>query len=92
MKPRYERRVERFSVTANSCEATDVSVIFKDMDIHKAKMVAEILEKGFRDVDVTNQETGEVIYRHYVGSEYFKPYWHGYGEAIANAEYALANR
>jgi hypothetical protein len=92
MKPRCERKVELFSVTANSCEAISVNVTFKDMDIHKAKMVAEILEKGFRDVEVVSQETGEVIYRHYVGSEYFKPYWHGYGEAIANAEYALANR
>lgn len=92
MRPRYEKRAELFSVTANSCEATNISVTFKDLDIHKAKMVAEILEQGFRDVNVVSQETGEVIYSHYVGSEYFKPYWNGYGEAIANAEYALANR
>lgn len=92
MKSREKKEVERFSVTANSCEASNVSVVFKDLDIHKAMMVAKTLEQGFRDVDVVSQETGEIIYKHYVGSEYFKPYWNCYGEAVANAEYALINR
>lgn len=94
MNPRYyhkeERKVERFTVTANSCEATNISVIFKDLDIHKAKMVAKILEQGFRDVDIVSQETGEVAYRHYVSSELFNPILKTYGAAIASVEHALS--
>ena len=40
---------------------------------HKAKPLSIILTKAFRNVEVTNNETGEVMFTNYVSGDWFEP-------------------
>ena len=40
---------------------------------HKAKALAILLTKAFRNVEVTNNETGEVMFTSYVSGDWFEP-------------------
>ena len=50
-----------YSVTARSCNRLNVTVEIKELSIHMASFVFANLEKGFRNVEMLNEETGEVV-------------------------------
>lgn len=74
----------KYTVTANSCENPAITVEFKGLCGNCAVEAVATLETAFRSVDVTDEETGEVVYTHYVGSDWFVPQ-REYGKAIDTA-------
>ena len=61
-----------YTMTARNCEFPSVEVTITD---HFFAIAAyrQIAEKAFRDITICNDDTGEVMYNHYVSDEWWKP-------------------
>jgi len=63
-----------YKVEAKCNQVAGINVEFKGIsDINTAFECAEVLDTAFPMVDIINEQTGEVIYSHYLATEFFKP-------------------
>lgn len=62
-----------YEVVARNCN-TNPKIKYSRKNLTKASalFVATNLERGFRQVDILNQDTGEVMLSTYVSDEFFK--------------------
>lgn len=60
---------DRFNVTATNGESLSVSVSLQAPTWNQAYHYAKILQTAFRDVCITNAETGEVCHSYYFSSD-----------------------
>ena len=61
-----------YSIEAHNCSAVcRYSVEFMVDDLDDAMDIADTLEYGFREVRITNTETGEIEYSRYCSSDIF---------------------
>ena len=60
-----------FTVTANNYSNPKVVISITDLNFHLALRIAVILEGSFREVDIINDETGEVYSHCYKNEEAF---------------------
>ena len=75
-----------YKVEAKCNRTSGINVEFKGIgDIDMAFEVADTLEGAFPMVDVINEQTGEVVYSHYIATAFFHPAVE-YGKAIFKAE------
>ena len=75
-----------YKVEAKCNRTSGINVEFKGIgDIGVAFEVADTLEGAFPMVDVINEQTGEVVYSHYIATDFFHPAVE-YGKAIFKAE------
>ena len=74
-----------YSVEANCNQAKGINVEFKGLTIDEAFDCADTLECAFPDVRILCEQTGEVMYSHYVSLDYFHPVVE-MGKAIFKAE------
>lgn len=71
-----------YTLTLDSCESRPKIVAsFEAIPEDKVKRAFEFASKNFRDVQVTCDQTGEIIFNHYVDCDWFEPIYN-YGEAI----------
>ena len=65
--------MELYEVVAKNCDtAPRIEYSRKNLTKATAIFVAANLARGFRQVDVLNQETGEVMYAFYLSDEFFE--------------------
>lgn len=63
-----------YKVEAKCNTDKGINVEFKGIeDINSAFECAETLDAAFPTVDIINEQTGEVVYSHYLATEFFKP-------------------
>lgn len=75
-----------YKVEAKCNQVAGINVEFKGIgDINTAFECAEVLDTAFPMVDIINEQTGEVIYSHYLATEFFEPSVE-MGKAIFKAE------
>lgn len=75
-----------YKVVAKSSEIDGIDVEFKGFDyIDDAFECAYTLERAFPDIAIISEQTGELIYSLYLGSEAFTPV-EEMGKAIFHAE------
>ena len=60
-----------FTVEASNCDAVRIDVRYPKMSACKANAVFCLLVASFRDVRITNDETGEVMRSAYWSDEFF---------------------
>ena len=61
-----------YTIYVETCDSNNVSATFRNVPIHKVEPCVAVLESAFRDVEVVDGETGEVVYRKYVGGDWFE--------------------
>jgi hypothetical protein len=65
--------MEMYEVVARNCKTNPkIKYSRKDMTKAMAIFVATNLIRGFRQVDILNQDTGEVMYSFYMSDDFFK--------------------
>jgi hypothetical protein len=65
--------MEMYEVVARNCKTNPkIKYSRKDMTKATAIFVATNLIRGFRQVDILNQDTGEVMYSFYMSDDFFK--------------------
>ena len=75
-----------YKVEAKCNQAAGINVEFKGIsDINAAFECAVNLYKAFPMVDIINEQTGEVVYSHYIATEFFHCETEA-GKAIYRAE------
>ena len=75
-----------YKVEARCNQARGLNVEFKGIEnINEAFECADTLECAFPDVRILCEQTGEVMYSHYVSLDYFQPVVE-MGKAIFKAE------
>ena len=75
-----------YSVEAKCNTNKGINVKFKGINnIGIAFECAETLERAFPTVHIINEQTGEVVYSHYIATEFFESYCE-MGAAIYEAE------
>lgn len=75
-----------YKVEAKCNSNRGINVEFKGIeDIAIAFRCAETLDEAFPTVDIINEQTGEIVYSHYLATEFFQPDV-GMGAAIYKAE------
>ena len=75
-----------YKVEAKCNNASGINVEFKGIDdIDTAFACADNLECAFPMVDIINEQTGEVVYSHYIATDFFHPVTK-MGKAIFEAE------
>ena len=73
---------DTYTLAIDSCESRpQIDVRFKNIKREHIEEAARIASTVFRQVEVTNEETGEVIFSLYVDCDWFNPTT-TYGEAI----------
>lgn len=60
-----------YSLYAETREKNSVKVEFHGVLKEQVPSVAALLGKAFRDIEVIDEETGEVVYSSYVGGDFF---------------------
>ena len=71
-----------YTVKVDSCEAyPKIITEFNEVPDKHLERVVYIAKKTFRSIEVTNEETGEIVLTHYVGERLYEKEF-GYGEAI----------
>ena len=64
--------MELYEVVAKNCDTTPrIEYSRKNLTKASAIFVAKNLVRGFRQVDILNQETGEVVFARYESCEFF---------------------
>ena len=64
-----------YKVEAKCNADKGIDVEFKGIeDINVAFKCAETLDAAFPTVDIINEQTGEVVYSHYLATEFFEHY------------------
>lgn len=61
-----------YTISVETRNTNNVSAIFRNVPIHKVEPCVAVLESAFRDVEVADEETGEVVYNKYVGGDWFE--------------------
>ena len=65
--------MEMYEVVARNCNTCPkIKYSRKNLTKATAKFIATNLTRGFRQVDILNQNTGEVMFSTYVSDEFFK--------------------
>ena len=66
--------MEMYEVVVRNCK-TNPKIKYSRKNLTKASalFVATNLERGFRQVDILNQDTGEVMRSFYMSDEFFRP-------------------
>lgn len=73
---------QTYKMRVDACESYPHLVAeFSNIPQSKIARVFHIATDAFRDVEVTAEETGEIIFRHYVDLDWFNPICK-YGEVI----------
>jgi hypothetical protein len=70
-----------YIVTAKSCENPNITIEYEGLCEECIEECIEELTTAFRSVEVICEQTGEVVYTHYVGADWFTPFA-SYGEVI----------
>lgn len=71
-----------YTVKVDSCEARPKVVTeFNEVPDNQLEQVVYVAKRTFRSVEVTDEETGEVVLTYYVGERLYEKAF-GYGEAI----------
>jgi hypothetical protein len=60
-----------YSLYAETCEKNSIKIEFHDVTQEQVPSAVELLGKAFRDIEVIDEETGEVVYSSYVGGDFF---------------------
>lgn len=74
-----------YTIQAENFNANSLTANFKNVPSELVESCVEILNGGFRSVEVCNDETGEVVYQFYRGEEFFEP------ETTAGAAFDAVN-
>lgn len=78
-----------YKVEAKCNQVAGINVEFKGIgDINTAFECASNLEGAFPMVDIICEQTGEVVYSHYIATDFFHPIVE-MGKAIFDAEYDM---
>lgn len=78
-----------YKVEAKCNKTVGINVEFKGInDIETAFKCAETLDGAFPMVDIINEQTGEVVYSHYLATEFFEACTE-MGTAIYKAEFDM---
>lgn len=73
---------DTYTLAVNSCESRpDIEARFKNIKREHIEEATRIAATAFRQIEVTNEETGEVIFSMYIDCDWFNPSRH-YGTAI----------
>lgn len=73
---------QTYTIKLNSCESKPcVSAELKEIPHDRLRSVMTMAIKAFRSVEVTAEETGEIIFSHYVDFDWHLPIYN-YGEMI----------
>lgn len=73
---------DTYTLAIDSCESRpDIEVRFKNIKREHIEEATRIASTAFRQVEATNEETGEVIFSLYVDGNWFNPS-RSYGKAI----------
>lgn len=70
-----------YTITAKSCENPNITIEYAKLCEECVTECISELELAFRSVEVLCEQTGEIVYSHYVGVDWFNPL-PTYGEAI----------
>lgn len=62
-----------YTVTAQNCCNPYITYCIKNLTKKAAYFATQNLCAAFRSIEVVNEETGEVVYSHYEGDEFFQP-------------------
>ena len=60
-----------YTVSADNCDSAKIVITLPSCDYSKARDLAHLATKSFRDVKVTNDQTGEVVMSEYKSDEWF---------------------
>ena len=63
-----------YTVTAKSLDFKNLAISYSDLSCLSAKTVVEMLAYAFRQIDVLNEQTGEVEYTVYKSPDFFCRY------------------
>lgn len=78
-----------YKVEAKCNKASGINVEFKGIgDIDTAFECTDTLDMAFPQIDIINEQTGEVVYSRYIAAEFFQPATE-MGKAIVKAEYDM---
>ena len=61
-----------YSVSANNCNSPKITCEVKELTDKAARFLAENLSQAFRDVVVTCEQTGEIMYSVYYNDDFKK--------------------
>ena len=65
---------DTFTLAVDSCESRpQIDVRFKNIKHEHIEEAARIASAAFRQVEVTNEETGEIVFSLYVDCDWFNP-------------------
>ena len=62
-----------YTVTCNTCNALKIVIELPNLTKNLAKIIAQEAITSFRDVRICDDETGEVMFSHYVESDAWAP-------------------
>ena len=74
-----------YSICAENYNANSLTANFNNVPADLVEPCVEILNGGFRNVEVVDDETGEVVYQFYRGEDFFEP------ETTAGAAFDAVN-
>lgn len=60
-----------YTISVETRDSNNVSATFRNVPDHKVEACVSVLESAFRDIEVVDEETGEVVYNKYVGADWF---------------------
>ena len=60
-----------YTISVETRDSNNVSATFRNVPDYKVEACVSVLESAFRDIEVVDEETGEVIYNKYVGADWF---------------------
>lgn len=61
-----------FSITAKSCDEFNATVIFEHLGFVQVHEMLDILGKRFREIIITDDNTGEVMSSFYLSKDFFR--------------------
>ena len=74
-----------YSITANSCCFPSVELKIISVNWHQMHQYLAVIKRAFREIEILNDDTGEVMFRHYESDEMFSPLL-SIGECISAIE------
>jgi hypothetical protein len=61
-----------YTISVETRNSNNVSATFRNVPNYKVEPCVSVLETAFRDIEVVDEETGEVVYSKYVGGDWFE--------------------
>ena len=74
-----------YSITANSCCFPSIELKINGVNWHQMQHYLTIIKRAFREIEILNDDTGEVMLRYYESDEMFSPLL-SIGECISAIE------